>query len=107
QQEIVNDFVLKEKVEDLNEVVLETWEKIKISKDTITFRASKFINGSEQVVEDLLKNLPGVEVLKNGNIKVNGKPIDKLLIEGDDLFDDKYKILSKNLDVKNISEVQI
>ena len=59
------------------------------------------------MVEDLLKNLPGVEGLKNANIKVNGKPIDKLLIEGDDLFDDKYKLLSKNLDAKNISEVQI
>lgn len=44
------------------------------------------MNGSEQVVEDLLKKLPGVEVLTNGTIKVNGKPIDKLLIEDDDLF---------------------
>lgn len=107
QQEIIQDFILEEKAEMLNEVVLEAWEKIKIRTDTVTFRASKFMKGSEQVVEDLLKNLPGVEVLKNGNIKVNGKPIDKLLIEGDDLFDDKYKLLSKNLDAKNISEVQI
>lgn len=107
QKEIVKDFVLEEKIEILDKVILEAWEKIKINKDTVTFRASKFMNGSEQVVEDLLKNLPGVEILKNGNIKVNGKPIDKLLIEGDDLFDDKYKLLSKNLDAKNISEVQI
>lgn len=107
QQEITQDFVLEEKIELLHEVVLEAWEKIKIRKDTITFKASKFMNGSEQVVEDLLKNLPGVEVLKDGNIKVNGKYIDKLLIEGDDLFDEKYRLLSKNLDAKNISEVQI
>ncbi len=107
QKEIVSDIVLEEKLEVLNEVVLEAWEKIKVSKDTVTFRVSKFTDGSEQVVEDLLKNLPGVEVLKNGDIKVNGKLIDKLLIEGDDLFDDKYKILSKNLDAKNISKIQI
>ncbi len=107
QQEIIQDFVLEEKIELLNEVVLEAWEKINISKDTVTFKASKFMNGSEQVVEDLLKNLPGVEVLKDGSIKINGTPINKLLIEGDDLFDDKYKLLSKNLDAKNISEVQI
>lgn len=38
---------------------------------------------------------------------MNGKPIEKLLIEGDDLFDDKYKLLSKNLDANTIEEVQI
>ncbi len=107
EREISQDFVLAEEIEQLNEVVLEAWEKIKIRKDTVTFKANKFMNGSEQVVEDLLKNLPGVEILKNGNIKVNGKFIDKLLIEGDDLFDEKYILLSKNLDAKNISEVQI
>ncbi|QCX02209.1 hypothetical protein FGM00_19575 [Aggregatimonas sangjinii] len=106
-KEIVQDFILEEKVEELNEVVLEAWEKMKVSGDTVTFRADTYMNGSEQVVEDLLKNLPGIEVLKDGNIKVNGKSIDKLLIEGDDLFDEKYKLLSKNLDAKNISEVQI
>lgn len=107
QKEIVQDFVLTEKVEELNEVVLEAWEKIKVNKDTVTFKASTYMNGSEQTVEDLLKNLPGVEVLDNGNIKVNGKSIDKLLVEGDDLFDEKYKLLSKNLDAKIISDVQI
>jgi len=104
---IVHDFLLEEKVEQLNEVVLEAYQKIKIDTDTMTFNAASYKNGSEQVVEDLLKNLPGVEVLNDGNIKVNGKPIDKLLVEGDDLFDKKYKLLSKNLDAKNISEVQI
>ncbi|WP_188604937.1 hypothetical protein [Aquaticitalea lipolytica] len=107
QRELTNNITLEEKPEALKEVVLEAWEKIKVSKDTVTFRASKFTDGSVEVVEDLLKKIPGVEVLKNGEIEVNGKPIDKLLIEGDDLFDDKYKILSKNLDANNISKVQV
>lgn len=101
------DFVLEEKAEQLNEVVLETWEKIKVKQDTITYKASAFRDGSEQVVEDLLKNIPGIEVTSDGNIKVNGKAIDKLLIEGDDLFDDKYKLLTKNLDSNNIEEIEI
>jgi len=101
------DFILEEHFESLNEVVLEAWEKINIKKDTITFKAIAFKDGSEQVVEDLLKNIPGIEVSNNGNIKVNGKAIDKLLIEGDDLFDDKYKLLTKNLDANTIKEVQI
>ena len=101
------DFTLDEKAEQLNEVVLEAWEKIKVKQDTITYKVSAFKDGSESVVEDLLKNIPGIEVLSDGNIKVNGKAIDKLLIEGDDLFDDKYKLLTKNLDANNIEEVEV
>lgn len=101
------NFVLIEKIEKLEEVILESWQKIKINKDTVTFRASEFKIGSEQVVEDLLRNIPGVEISNDGNIKVNGRAIDKLLIEGDDLYSDKYKLLSKNLDAKNIDEIQI
>ncbi|CAZ97442.1 carboxypeptidase-like regulatory domain-containing protein [Zobellia galactanivorans] len=101
------DFILEEKAEQLNEVVLEAREKIKVKQDTITYKVSAFKEGSETVVEDLLKNIPGIEVLSDGNIKVNGKAIDKLLIEGDDLFDDKYKLLTKNLDANNIEEVEV
>ncbi len=101
------NFTLVEKAETLNEVVLEAWEKINVKRDTITFKASAFKDGSEQVVEDVLKNIPGIEVSNDGNIKVNGKAIDKLLIEGDDLFDDKYKLLTKNLDAETIKDVQI
>ena len=100
-------FTLEEKTEQLNEVVLEAWEKIKVKRDTIIYKVSAFKDGSETVVEDLLKNIPGVEVTSDGNIKVNGKAIDKLLIEGDDLFDDKYKLLTKNLDANNIEEVEV
>lgn len=101
------NFTLEEKTEQLNEVVLEAWEKIKVKRDTITYKVSAFKDGSERVVEDLLKNIPGVEVSSDGNIKVNDKAIDKLLIEGDDLFDDKYKLLTKNLDANNIEEIEV
>ncbi len=101
------DFVLKEKSELLNEVVLESWEKIKVKRDTITYKVAAFKDGSERVVEDLLKNIPGIQVTSDGNIKVNGKVIDKLLIEGDNLFDDKYKLLTKNLDASYIDEVEV
>ncbi|WP_189702667.1 peptidase associated/transthyretin-like domain-containing protein [Subsaximicrobium wynnwilliamsii] len=101
------DFTLVKKIEQLDEVVIEAWEKIKVKRDTITYKVSAFRDGSESVVEDLLKNIPGIEVSSDGNIKVNGKSIDKLLIEGDDLFDDKYKLLTKNLDANNIEEVEV
>jgi hypothetical protein len=100
-------FVLEEKTEYLKEVVIESNQKIKIETDTTTIKVASFGNKTEQTVEDILKKLPGIEVQKDGYIKAHGKTIDKLLIEGEDIFDKNYKLLTKNLDAKNLDAVQI
>lgn len=100
-------FALEEKIESLNEVVIESDQKIKIDRDTTTIKVAKFTNKTEQTLEDILKKLPGIEVLKDGTIKAHGKRIDKLLVEGEDMFDKNYKLLSKNLDAKVLDAVQI
>lgn len=100
-------FILEEKSESLNEVVIESNQKIKIDRDTTTIKIASFINKTEQTIEDILKKIPGIEVQKDGSIKAHGKDIDKLLVEGEDLFDKNYKLLSKNLDAKVLDAVQI
>ncbi len=101
------DFQLEEKTQVLQEVVIESGKKIKIEHDTTTIKVGSFTNKTEQTVEDVLKKLPGIIVLKDGTIKAHGKNIDKLLVEGEDILDKNYKILSKNLDAKVVDEVQI
>ena len=101
------NFTLQESSETLNEVVIEANQKIKIDRDTTTIKVASFGNKTEQTVEDILKKLPGIEVQKDGSIKAHGKTIDKLLVEGEDLFDKNYKLLSKNLDAKVLDAVQI
>ena len=104
---LTQNFTLEEKIETLNEIVLEAGKKIRIEQDTTFIKVASFGNKTEQTVEDILKKLPGIEVLKDGTIKAHGKAIDKLLIEGEDMFDKNYKLLSKNLDAKVLDEVQI
>ena len=94
------NYQLEEKIESLQEVVVESSKKIRINQDTTYIKVASFGNKTEQTVEDILKKLPGIEVLKDGSIKAHGKTIDKLLIEGEDIFDKNYKMLSKNLDAK-------
>lgn len=101
------NFTLKEKSLELEEVVVENEKRVRIANDTTTIKVASFGNKTEQTVEDLLKKIPGIEVQKDGSIKAHGKPIDKLLIEGEDMFDKNYKILSKNLDSKVLEAVQI
>ena len=97
---------LKPKINSLKDVVITRKKAIQIGKDTTFFNPNSFKDGTERVVEDLLKNLPGVQVEENGIIKFKGKVIKKLLLDGDDLFDAQYKIGSKNIDVEMVEEVQ-
>jgi len=107
QTKYTASFQLQEKTEQLNEVVLKPTEKMSREGAVTTLKVNAFTDGTEQTIEDVLKDLPGVEVLKDGTIKAHGKYIDKLLIEGEDMFDKKYQILSKNLDAKVLDAVQI
>ncbi|NML70757.1 carboxypeptidase regulatory-like domain-containing protein [Chryseobacterium sp. RP-3-3] len=103
---LLKDIVLEDKIETIKEVILEG-KKVKINQDTTSIRVASFGNKTEQTVEDILKKLPGIEVLNDGSIKAHGKKIEKLLVEGEDLLDKNYKLLSKNLDSKTLDEVQI
>ena len=103
----VQNFVLERKVETLREVVVEANQKIKKEQDTTTIKTASFTNKTEQTLEDVLKKLPGIEVQQDGSIKAHGVAIDKLLIEGEDMFNKNYKLLTKNLDANVLDAVQI
>jgi hypothetical protein len=100
-------IILQESQEELKEVIINANQGIKKNNDTTYFKVDKFVNNLEQTLEDVLKKIPGIRIDKNGGITAHGKPIDKLLIEGEDIFDKNYKLLSKNLDAKFLEEVQI
>lgn len=88
---------------------------VTIKGDTIVYNSDSFTNGTERKLEDVLKKLPGVEVNADGEIQVEGKTIQKVMVEGKDFFDGDSKIAVKNIPadaldklefVRNYSEVQ-
>ncbi|HEX7905320.1 MAG TPA: outer membrane beta-barrel protein [Chitinophagaceae bacterium] len=78
-----------------------------IKKDTIEFNASAFKTLPNALVEDLLKKLPGVMVDKDGNINVNGKPVNRILVDGKTFFGDDPKMATRNLPANVIDKVQV
>ncbi|NRR92196.1 hypothetical protein HSX10_11520 [Winogradskyella undariae] len=100
------NVVLKENVNELNEILIKAKQRITIKKDTTIYNVDSFKDGTERTVEDLLKKLPGVSVGNNGEIKYKGKSIKKLLLDGDDLFDSNYTIASKNINVDIVDKIQ-
>uniref|UniRef100_UPI0040488D3C carboxypeptidase-like regulatory domain-containing protein n=1 Tax=Polaribacter sp. TaxID=1920175 RepID=UPI0040488D3C len=98
---------LKEDNFELNEVVVHAVNPIIRKKDTIVFNAASFLKGNEQVLEDLLKNIPGLQVAADGTIKIGNKEIEKVMVEGDDFFQKGYKILTKSMPPNPISKIEI
>lgn len=78
-----------------------------IKKDTIEFNATAFKTLPNALVEDLLKKLPGVMVDADGNITVNGKPVNKILVDGKSFFGDDPKMATRNLPANLIDKVQV
>lgn len=101
------DIFLLEKTMDLDEVIIQAGRPLSIKKDTINFKTKYFIDGTEQTVEQLLQKIPGLQIDNEGTIKVGNQEIEKLMVDGDDLFERGYKILSKNMPAYPIEEVEV
>jgi hypothetical protein len=92
---------------ELKEVVIHTVRPIVIEGDKIIYDAKSFAQGNEQVLEDLLKKIPGLNVGTDGTIKVGNQEVEKVMIDGDDMFEKGYKILTKNMPVNPIDKVEL
>ena len=106
ENDINKDFILSQgNVLDAVELTYEM--PVKISGDTLIYNADSFNTGTERKLEDVLKNLPGVEVNDDGQIEVEGKVVGKVMVEGKDFFDGDTKIATKNIPSNAIDKVQI
>jgi len=80
---------------------------VEIKNDTIEFNAENFKTKPNAVVEDLLKKMPGVEVDKEGVVRVNGKRINRVLVNGKEFFTGDPQLATKNLPADAIDKVQV
>jgi len=80
---------------------------VTISGDTIIYNSDSFTNGTERKLEDVLKKLPGVVVNADGEIEVEGKKVQKVMVEGKDFFDGDTKIATKNIPADALDKIQV
>ena len=78
-----------------------------VKKDTIEYTASSFKTSDNDMLEELLKKLPGVEVEADGTITANGETIKKITIDGKTFFLDDPQLASKNIPAKIIEKVKV
>lgn len=95
----------KNSVYNIEEVTISA-SPVKIKKDTIEFNASAIKVRPDSKIEELLKEIPGVEMSNDGKITVNGKEVDQVMINGKPFFDKDGKIALQNLPADIIKNIQ-
>ena len=104
--DLTKDFVLEED-NLLDEVELTYEMPVTVSGDTLTYNADSFNKGTERKLEDVLENLPGVEINDDGEVEVEGKVVTKVMVEGKDFFDGDSKLATKNIPSNAVDKVQV
>lgn len=104
----MGSLLITNEANGLTEVVIKNEAPpIRIKKDTLEFNASSFKIRQDANVETLLKQLPGVAIDKDGKITVNGRPVNKILVNGKPFFGNDGKIATQNLPSDLIDKVQV
>ncbi|OIQ39925.1 MAG: TonB-dependent receptor [Bacteroidetes bacterium MedPE-SWsnd-G1] len=91
----------------LDEVEITYEMPVQVQGDTIVYNADSFKNGSERKLEDVLEKLPGVEINQDGQIEVEGKVVNKLMVNGKDFFDGDTKLATKNIPSNAVDKIQV
>lgn len=105
--EIESVFIMKELADQLEDVELVYEMPVTIRGDTISYDADSFARGNERKLGDIIKNLPGMKLDDDGNIEVEGKKVQKVMVDGKDFFDGDSKLASKNIPSDAVSKVEV
>ncbi len=99
--------ILKQSDTQLGLVEVVSEMPVTMKGDTLTYKTDAFTTGTERKLEDVLEKLPGFQVDEEGGVKVQGKTVDKVLIDGKPFMDGDTKLATKNLPANAVDRVQV
>ena len=91
----------------LDELVVSATKIMMVMKgDTLVYDATMFQLAEGSMLDELVKQLPGVRLEKGGRITVNGHFISSLLVDGKDFFNGDPQVALQNLPAYMVSKVK-
>ncbi len=109
EKQVMNlgEIIIESAANSLGEITITASAPVMLKSDTLQFNVGSFNTRADANLEELLKKLPGVEVDSEGKITVNGKPVNKILVNGEEFFGGDPKIATKNLPKEIIDKIQV
>jgi hypothetical protein len=103
----LEDVLLPRSSQELTGVVVVGTTPPAVQKgDTVQFNASSFKVNPDATAEDLAKKMPGITI-ENGQVKSNGEAVQKVTIDGRELFGDDATAALRNLPAEIIDKIQV
>lgn len=88
-------------------VVTSTKVKFAYRGDTLVYNASAFNVPDGSMLDAIVRQMPGAEINSDGDIYINGKKIDYMLLNGKDFFKGKNQIMLDNLPYYTVKELKV
>ncbi len=105
--DIIRDITLKAASNELDGIEIVYEMPVTIRGDTIVYNTDAFVTGNEKKLGDVIKALPGLELNEEGEIEVDGKVVQKVMVDGKDFFDGDSKLATKNIPADAVSKVEV
>ncbi len=80
--------------------------KVTLKADTFVYNANAFRTPEGSVAEELVRRLPSAEISDDGTIKINGKEVKKILVDGKEFMTGDTKTAMKNLPTNIIDRIK-
>lgn len=80
--------------------------QVEMKADTFIYNAEAYRLPEGSMLEELVKKLPGAEIDDDGNVKINGKSVSKIMVDGKEYFQNDTKMALKNLPSKLIKKLK-
>ncbi len=90
----------------LETVTLES-SRVQIKEDTVSYKIDSSMYRKNDNVEAIIKNLPGVQVDKDGKITAQGKEVTKVKVNGKEFFGGDVKTATRELNADMVDKIQI
>jgi len=103
------ELVADVKTEPLKPVVVKTRTQklLRVNGDTLSYAVKQLANAADRSIEDVVKRIPGIEILPNGQIQYYGKPIAGFTIDHDDVMGQRYALATQNVKPEMVDSIQI
>lgn len=80
--------------------------QVTVREDTLEYNSTAYRTPEGSMLEELVKKLPGAEIDDDGNVKINGKEVKKIMVDGKEFFGGDVKTGLKNLPVNMIDKLK-
>ena len=81
--------------------------RLSLRGDTVSYNVASFTEAQDRTIADVLRKMPGIEVEKTGEIRYNGKAINRFYIDGLDMLDGRYGLATNNIAPQDVASVEV